>query len=225
MTINIYELTWIDPKIDTTFAVCPNCHSEMMQFGEEWRCDECWNAFDDTGRRLRAISFSGITMRCPECGDRRIARDPHTDQRYCKACRTTFFYMETEAIHDAEGQIVGSKVKDFGEPDYPQNCPNCHEPLRVQIFDLPSGSTGKGFTCHHCDLTYRTDKNGLLIPFPECPRCGRKSLVRYGDIRKCKFCGLRTDLENQYIDSADAPRDNGEKSEVHTTFTTNSFQA
>ena len=68
---NIYDLTWTDPTIITTFAVCPGCNSEMMLIYEdadgrqEWHCDECWQAFDADGKRLHAVNFGGIAMRCP----------------------------------------------------------------------------------------------------------------------------------------------------------------
>lgn len=212
--INIHEIEWYDPTLYTYCRVCPECHGETMLNGNEWQCGECWQAYDDDGKRLHAVNFNGLSgVKCPECGDRRITRDAFTDQYYCKGCRTTYFGLETEPIRNQDGQITGGQVKDYGTPDHAKSCPNCGDPLRVQVFDLPNGSTAQGYTCRQCDLTYRRDENGHLVPFPECPRCGRLSLVRCGDLRQCGFCGLKTDLENQYLDPADKPKESEHASE------------
>ena len=224
MIENIYELTWIDRELQTTFRVCPGCHSEMELAAEhpdgttEWHCPECWQAYDGEGRPTRAISYSGISgLRCPECRDRRIAKDFYSGLYYCKGCKTTFPRLETEAVRDTNGTIVGGKVKEYGEPDYGQHCPNCNDVLRVQTFETPTGEI-EAYACQRCDLVYRR-VDGYLVPHPECPRCGRLALVKYGDMRECGFCRVRTDLDGQYLNPADAPgkgEDQGKAKEYNT---------
>ena len=201
-----------DPSIGTTFATCPGCGSPEMilmiddrrKGREEWHCDRCWYAYDGHGKRIGKVYFGGgIETKCPECGDHRIARD-NTGSYYCKGCRTAFPKAVIEPIR-RDGEIVGCRLTDFGDPRYPKPCPNCAEPLRRQTIEGLNGDYD-AYICRECDIAYLTDDRGGLRPWPECPRCGRYSLISNGKTRKCHFCGVRTDLDNEYLDPADKPQ-------------------
>lgn len=206
-----------DKSICTIFGVCPVCHGDMILMGEdekgceEWHCEKCWYAFDEKGKKGRKVYFGGgVQTRCPECGDHRVMRDPVTYIYYCKGCRTAFPNAVIEATRDRDGEIVRCKITDFGDPLYPQLCPNCGEPLRRQVIEGLNGDF-EAYICRECDLAYLTGDKGELIPWPECPKCGQYSLISNGKTRKCHFCRTEFDLEGEYLNPGDKPKHGNRK--------------
>ena len=228
--MDIYELEWTDRY--GTYRVCPECHGELdlvyeSENGErqEWHCEQCWHSFDENDRNLGKIHWAGMgALRCPECGDHRVARDGEDDCYYCRNCKTTYRDVKIETWMEPDGLTRDGtprgKIVDFGPPEHPETCPNCGDPLRRQWYDLPGGKGAWAYYCRYCDIVYLDDYGKLVVP-PRCPKCGGYALDtftrritnfkvwplqhREERFQLCGLCRTKFDLGGDYWNDADRP--------------------
>lgn len=224
--MDIYDLTWTD-EYNITYAVCPDCHGTLvLDLGykitddkQEWACEECWHYYDETGRNLGKIDRTGWgPLKCPECGDFRIAHDDD-GCCYCHNCKTAYRKYAIETWYDDENNMTMGRLVDFGPPEHPKTCPNCGDPLRRKIIETIGGNYW-AYPCKVCGVQYRCDGTALVLP-KLCPKCKKFGVGHSKKIhvdrtvkpavtvdtwyQSCRFCKTEFDMDGNYLNPADVP--------------------
>lgn len=224
--MDIYGLYWTDEF--GAYRVCPDCNGLLLLVyegadGEQvWNCEHCWYSFDKADRRTGKIDRTGLgILKCPECGDFRVARDGYDDCYYCSRCQSAYRDVTIETYPTPDG--VRGRITAYGPAEHPQDCPNCGDALRKQWFDLPDGKGCWAFPCGHCDIVYHEEGGKLVIP-RQCPKCGGYSLssvltrtvadYRVSPPRRveeqfhlCRLCKTEYDTDGDYLHDSDRPQE------------------